>query len=117
MVVEVWNTPFTQAIATVAPYYNLLFTAIVIYLFVQLFKTYKPGGKVYVTPWAYIFAGLLIFILETVITILRAVDLVQITQHINGYFELAMVILFIYAVLLQKDYIKHTYGAKPKRKA
>ncbi|MFQ5620752.1 MAG: hypothetical protein ACE5FT_02835 [Candidatus Nanoarchaeia archaeon] len=110
-----WETPFTIALGAVAPYYNLLFVAIAIYLFVRLFKTYKPGGKVFLTPWVFIASGLGIFILEEVITILRAVNLVMITKHINGFFELAIVILFIYAVLLQKDYIKHTYAKKPKR--
>ena len=113
--VLMFDTPFTQAIGVVAPYYNLLFVVIAIYLFVQLFKTYKPGGKVFLTPWAYICAGMAIFVLEEVITILRSVNLVQITKHINGFFELAIVILFIYAVLLQKDYVKHTYARKPRK--
>ena len=111
-----WNTPFTQAVADVAPYYNLLFVVIVVYLYVQLFKTYKPGGKVFLQPWFYLFAGLALFVMETVITILRSANLILITKHINGYFELAIVILFIYAVLLQKDYIKRTYKATPKSK-
>lgn len=111
-----WDTPFTRALEMVAPYYNLLFVIIVIYLFVQLFKTYKPGGKVYLTPWAYIFGGLVIFIIEELITILRAVGLVLIPININGFFELAMVSLFIYAVLLQKQYIAETYNARPKMK-
>ena len=107
-----WDTELTRAMGAVAPYYNLLFVVIAVYLFVELFKTYKPGGKVYVTPWAYIFAGLIIFVLEEVITILRTVGLVLIPVHINGYFELAIVILFIYAVLLQKEYIRTTYQKK-----
>jgi len=113
---ELWNTPFTQAIAQVAPYYNLLFVVIAVYLFIQLFKTYQPGGKVFLKPWIYICLAMTLFVLETLITILRSADLLLITQHINGYFELAIIILFIYAVLLQKEYIKNTYAAKPKAK-
>lgn len=111
-----WDTPLTRAFAMVAPYYNLLFVAVAIYLFVQLFKTYRPGGKVYLTPWGYIFGAMMIFVLETVITILRNVGLVLIPRWINGFFELAIITCFIYAVLLQKEYIKNTYGAKRKKR-
>ena len=98
---------FTIALGIVAPYYNLALTAIAFYLFIKLFKT-KTKTKTYRTPWAYILLAMLVFVLEEITTILRAQGIINIPLHINGFFELAIITLFIYTLLLQKQYMtKH----------
>ena len=98
----------TDALAVAAPIYNLGFVVIAIILFVVLFKTHPKHKKVYLVPWALIFTALLIFVTEELLTIVRQVGLLNIPAHINGYFELVMISLFIYALLLQKEHVgKH----------
>ncbi|MBI4141493.1 hypothetical protein HY484_01055 [Candidatus Woesearchaeota archaeon] len=92
---------FTLALATVAPYYNLALVLIVIWLFVKLFKT--PAKARTQLPWKVIFAALCIFIVEELLTVLRTQQLVLIPVHINGFFELGIITLFIYALLKQKE--------------
>jgi hypothetical protein len=46
------------------------------------------------------------FIVETVLTILRAAGAINIGRHINGFFELVIIVVFIYALLLQKEYLQ-----------
>jgi len=105
---------FYEALGQVAPYYNLGFVVIVICLFVWLFKI--QNKRVYLLPWYCIFAALGVFIVEEVITILRAVGLLSIPVHINGFFELIMITLFIYAVLSQKEHVKEVYNVKKSSK-
>ena len=90
------------SVADVAPLYNLGLVVIAIYLFAKLFRTPLHDKRVYLTPWKLLFVGLCIFILEEVITILRSAGIVTITRHINGFFELAMIALFI---LLKVEFI------------
>jgi hypothetical protein len=52
------------------------------------------------------FFAVLIYIAEEVITVLRAAGLLDITLYINGFFELAIISLFIYTLLLQKQHIE-----------
>jgi len=104
-----------EILGAAAPFYNLGFVVIVIILFFKLFATGRQNKDVYLMPWGLIFAGLCIFVVEEVITILRAAGVVKISLHINGFFELGIIILFIYAVLLQKEHI-HTMHSKPVSK-
>ncbi|MEK6961378.1 MAG: hypothetical protein AABX47_09490 [Nanoarchaeota archaeon] len=104
---------FPQAVGMVAPYYNLAFTVVVVYLFIQLFRTYQEGRKVYFAPWGYIFAALMVFVLEEVITVLRVADLIQIPLQLNGFFELVIISLFIYALLLQREWVRKEFGSSP----
>lgn len=97
------------ALGMIAPYYNLAMVIIVFWLFTKLFKT-EPKAKVYLFPWIMIFFALLVFIIEEIITVLRAAGLLDIPIHINGFFELVIVAAFIYALLLQKDYVRKRFG-------
>lgn len=100
-------TEFWAALGLVAPYYNLLLVVILFYLFLKLFATpAKNRKKVFQKPWTLIFVALIIFIIEELLTVLRTAGLLNIPAHINGFFELGIIILFIYALLLQKDWIK-----------
>jgi hypothetical protein len=51
----------------------------------------------------------MLFVIEEIITILRAAGILTfIPQHTNAFFELGIIIIFIYLVLLQKEHLKLT---------
>ena len=93
------------AFGLVAPYYNAVFSILVVCLFIHLFRLHKKRSDVFIYPWKLIFAGLLIFMVETAITILRQAGALNIPIHINGFFELAIIILFIYALLKHIEFL------------
>ncbi len=100
---------FWTALGIVAPYYDLVLTLLSFYLFIKLFTAKKRIGarKIYLSPWCYIFAGNAVHILEEGFTVLRYyVWIPFIPPHVNGFFELVIISLFIYALLLQREYIK-----------
>ena len=94
-------TDFALALGLVAPYYNFVFVVITLYLFIKLFKTEIKPRVLF--PWKILFAALIIFILEELLTVLRAQHVVNIPIHINGFFELGIITLFIYTLLKQKE--------------
>ena len=96
----------TVALGLVAPYYNLVLVIITIYLFAKLFNTPVKSKKVYLLPWKIIFVALFVFIIEEVLTVLRTAGIISIPMHINGFFELIIISLFIYMLLLQREYNK-----------
>ena len=98
-------TEFLVALGMIAPWYNLAFVVIAVILFIKLFKTHKVG-KVFLAPWRLIFAAMLVFVAEEVLTILKMLDVINIPIHTNGFFELFMIITFIYALLIVKEHIK-----------
>jgi len=99
----------TVALGLVAPYYNLGFVIIAIVLFIILFKTPIKNKKIFVTPWKYLFLAVCVFILEEILTVLRTLGILDIPVHINGFFELIIISLFIYMLLLQKEHIQKQY--------
>ncbi len=99
---------FIIALSNVAPLYNLVFVLIAFFLFLKLFMlTGKEHVRLF--PWKLIFVALFIYILEEVITILRMNEIVNIPRHINGFFELSMIIIFIYALLDLRQHIKEKH--------
>ncbi len=94
------------AIAQSAPVYNLAMVFIVIFLFIQLFKTGIKNKKIFMTPWKLMFVAVLIFVFQELLSVLRSQEVIEIPVYINGFFELAIVVLFIYILLLQKDYVE-----------
>ncbi|MBI2564948.1 hypothetical protein HYV79_03075 [Candidatus Woesearchaeota archaeon] len=94
-----------EAFTFVAPYYNLTFVLIVLFLFILLFKT-SARKKLYLQPWKLLFAGLIIFVLEEVLTILRALKWLLIPVHVNGFFEFLIIALFVYALTLQNKHVR-----------
>ncbi len=94
----------SEAFNIAAPYYNLALVAIVLYLFFRLFTLKNKGPSL--RPWKLVFFGVLIFIVEEIFTILRSAGVITIGRHINGFFELAIVILFIYTLLEQKELLR-----------
>ncbi len=96
---------FYAALGTVAPFYNLALVIITIALFAVLFNT--PSRKAFMRPWHLFFACICLFIAEEVLTIARAAGMLKfIPQHFNAFFEFAIIIIFIYIVLIQKEYVK-----------
>ena len=98
---------FAESLAAVAPCYNLGFVIIALFLFIKLFKTRPHHSEVYFKSWRVIFFAMFIFVIEEVITVIRASGIVTFPLHINGYFELAITALIIYALLLQREYVRH----------
>ena len=94
-----------NALGAVAPYYNLAMVCVAVYLFIKLFRTPIKAKNVYVLPWKYLFAAVIIYILEEIFTVLRSAGIITIVEHVNGFFELVIISLFIYALLLNKEYI------------
>jgi hypothetical protein len=99
------STPLI-ALGMAAPYYNLVFALIALYMFLKLLKTKATSKKVFLLPWKLILIALLVFMVEEIITVLRALGYISIPVHINGFFELMIISLFIYTLLIQKQYLK-----------
>ncbi len=94
------------SLADAAPLYNLGLVIIALFLFIKLFTTPVKDKRVYLMPWKLLFFGLLVFIIEEVLTVMRAMDIINIPKHINGFFELIIICTFIYTLLLQKEHLK-----------
>lgn len=91
----------TSALTIAAPFYNMILAIIVILLFLKFLKT---KTQLYKKPWRLLFIAILVFVVETIVVIL---ELATGEAHfIVGIFEMAIIFLFIYMVLLQKDYVK-----------
>jgi hypothetical protein len=99
-------TSLGDAITIVAPYYNLAMVCVVLFLFAKLFSTKVKNKAVFLRPWYFVFAATAVFIVEEVITILRAAHVIAITFYINGFFELLIISLFMYTLLTLKEHIE-----------
>ena len=104
---------FGLAVAMVAPYYNLALVIIVLYLFIQLFRTAQENPDVYISPWVYLFLAVCTFVIEEVVTVLRALGVIDVGRQINGFFELVIIILFLYGILLQTRYVQMVFAHPP----
>ncbi len=93
-----------KAIGIVAPLYNLLLVAVVIMMFMWLFSL--RNKKIYTKPWKLVFVGVLIFIVEEVMTVLRSLSLISFHPALFPLFEMVILGLFIYSMLLQMQYVK-----------
>ncbi len=97
------------ALGMIAPFYNLAMVVVVVWLFLALFKT-EAKTKVFLFPWKLLFFAVIVYIVEEILTILRSLGIIDIPVHINAFFELVIIAVFIYALLLQKEYVKKRYG-------
>ncbi len=98
------NSFLANAAGLIAPYYNLAFVLIVVLLFIKLLRT--KNKQVYHKPWYLLFAAVCVFIVEETLTVLNALNLVTFPNWLFGVFEISIITLFIYMLLLQKQYIK-----------
>jgi hypothetical protein len=97
-------TTLGEHIGFVAPLYNLALVVIVFIMFLKLFSL--KNKKIYLLPWKLIYATILIYIVEEVLTVLNNLSILITPRILNAFFELAIVSIFIYALLAQKEYLK-----------
>lgn len=95
---------FTECLGLVAPYYNLVLVAIVIALFIKLFMQHKKG--IYIIPWYFLFLAIIIYVIEETMTVMASAGFIEIPNLLFPIFEMLMIGLFIYMLLLQKQYVK-----------
>ena len=95
---------FTECLGLVAPYYNLVGVAIVIVLFIKLFMQHKKG--IYTLPWYFLFIAIIIYVIEETMTVMASAGSIKIPNLLFPIFEMLMISLFIYMLLLQKEYVK-----------
>ena len=92
-------------LGVIAPYYNLAFVIVLLILFVYLFRI-PNKHKVYDTPWKLLLAAIGVFIVEEGMTVLGKSGLISFPHIIFALFELAMIVLFMYMCLLQKQHLR-----------
>ncbi len=92
-----------EYLGMVAPYYNLVFVAIVIALFIFFFKREK---RIYLKPWKLIFCTISIYVVEEVLTVLDKANIIDLSVLVAPILEMAMITIVIYALLSQQEWIK-----------
>jgi heme A synthase len=96
----------SEALTLVAPYYNLALVTIIVVLFIKLFRTKPTRPDIFMQPWYVLFSVICVYILEAITTVLRAAGLIPLDNvYINGFFELIIVSLLVYMMLLQKEHL------------
>jgi len=95
---------FTECLGFIAPYYNLVLVVIVVALFIAFFR--KPSKKFYIMPWKLLFTAISVYIIEAVLTVLNDLGMITINKLVAPILEMFMISLFIYMLLLQRDYLK-----------
>lgn len=95
---------FTECLGLIAPYYNLVLVAIVIVLFIKLFTKKERG--IYKTPWYFLFVAIMLYVIEEGMTVMASMGLLEIPNSLFPILEMIMISLFIYMLLLQKEYLR-----------
>ena len=96
----------------VAPFYSLALVILVVILFLKLFKT--PNKKTYIRPWKFLFTAVLVYVLEEIITVLHMANVIQAPKILFPLFEMVIITIFIYVLLLYKECIKKENAKKKK---
>jgi hypothetical protein len=96
--------PFGECLGIVAPYYNLVFVLVLLVLFLKLFSI--KNKNVYLLPWKLLFFSVTVYIVEELLTVFHIAGIVQVPRILNAVFEFVIITIFIYLLLLQKDYLK-----------
>lgn len=92
-----------EAVGFVAPYYNLVLVLILVMVFIIFLR--KTTKKVYKTPWKFLFAALMVYIIEEILTVLQGLNIITLSRLIAPILEMIIISLFIYMVFLQRDYL------------
>ena len=95
--------PLGECVGIVAPYYNLALVVVVIALFFKLFSLKNKG--LFMEPWRLLFVALIIFVVEEVLTVLSFAGVLSYPRILNAVFEFIIIIIFIYMLLVQKEYV------------
>ena len=94
-------TQLQTCVGLVAPYYNLLLVIILIPLFIALLNI--KHKKLILKPWKLLFIGILIYVLEELLTVLNSLNITSTPRIWTSLFEMAIITLFIYMLLLQRE--------------
>jgi len=94
----------TQCLGYIAPWYNLVLVGIVIILFIIFLK--KPNKKIYILPWRVLLLAIGIYVIEELFTALKVSEIMNIYKIMHPLLEMAIISLFIYMLLLQREYLK-----------
>lgn len=94
-----------ESVASVAPLYNLVLIIILLILFKKLFS-FSSKRFAYIKPWKLLFSAMMILVVETIMTILRSMSFIKFNPALFPFFEMVMITLFIYMLLLQKQFAK-----------
>jgi hypothetical protein len=92
-----------NCLGMVAPYYNLVLVIIIMPLFIKLLSV--KHKKLILKPWRLLFIAILIFVVEEVLTVLNGLGITNSPRILTPIFEMAIITLFIYMLLLQKEII------------
>lgn len=106
--------PVGEALGIVAPYYNLVLVLIVLFLFSKLVTLHNK--KLYLLPWKLLFLAVAIYIVEEILTVLNIMGKIATPRILNAVFEFFIITIFIYLLLLQKDFLKGKIKQKNKGK-
>ncbi|MBU0615463.1 MAG: hypothetical protein KJ601_05190 [Nanoarchaeota archaeon] len=86
----------------IAPFYNLVLVAIAVILFIKLFRMNKKN----ILAWKLIFLAVLIYIVEQVLAVTNSLLITSVPRITNSFFEMAIITIFIYVLLVQKEFVK-----------
>lgn len=98
-----------SCLGLVAPYFNIGLVIICVILFLELFSI--KNSKMFLAPWKFLFYAVLIYIFEEILTILTNLNVLSLPAVIFPMFEMVIIVLFIYMLLIQKEHL-----SKGKRK-
>ena len=105
---------FTQCVGTIAPLYNIVLVLIVYALFYKLIRM-KKNKKVFIQPWYLLFAAVSFFLLESIITAMKFLNIIteqMVPRWFNAVFELMMIVLIIYMLFMQVNHVSEKYKSK-----
>ncbi len=88
---------FGVCLGSVAPFYNLILSVVALLFFLRLFKVST------IKPWVFLFCAFLIYVVEELLTIVRQHGIIPIPRLWNGFFEMAIISLFIYVLLSEME--------------
>ena len=103
-------TYFYNCLGLVAPYYNMVLVVIVVILFINLFR--RSDKKTFIMPWKFLFFAICVYVVEEIATIMASANLIILHGLINVILETIIVTLFIYMILIQREYVKNEKTAK-----
>ena len=89
------------SVGQVAPIYNIVLAGIALYLMWGLFSK-----KFFSKPWKFLFFAVAVFLVESAVTASFFYGFTLVPRWYNAVFELAMVIAFIYMLLIQLEHVK-----------
>ena len=87
----------------IAPYYNLLLVIVVVGMFIRLLT--MPKKQVFRRPWEFLFAGICVYIVEEIITVIEMAGYYDFPAFIFPMLETIIITMFIYMLLIQKEHI------------